>query len=311
MELRVLDEQLETLWRIPLPSSWVAWHGVADDLSLAALSLRDQVRLVDRTGETVVSLSNPSAPWHDDQTGGCVFTADGSHLWAIVPTVRGNRLIDEVWLIDLGDLSVVDRQSMDTGSSWCRLYRHPDGQTIGISSGYAERCAPIVWGRPDDHGLVTWRANSGQWALRGVHQDGVEFLTVSELDFRDDRSELARHEPATGRPIDRLQAASVTSSGTLDSYTPPQQRFQEAGYLTSELVLAELDWGGQVLVRRQPLEPLGWVCYPDDKPRWLYPPAIGTWVTGSASPWTIERWVLPETPGLEPVGEQLTLLDEG
>jgi hypothetical protein len=52
------------------------------------------------------------------------------------------------------------------------------------------------------------------------------------------------------------------------------------------------------------------VCYPDDEPRWLYPPAIGTWVTGRASPWTIERWALPETPSLEPVGEQLTLIDE-
>src|ERR671918_2723139 len=71
MELRVLDEQLETLWRIPLPSSWVAWHGIADDLSLAALSLRDQVRLVDQTGATVASFPNPSAPMQDDQTGGC------------------------------------------------------------------------------------------------------------------------------------------------------------------------------------------------------------------------------------------------
>jgi hypothetical protein len=111
-------------------------------------------------------------------------------------------------------------------------------------------------------------------------------------------------------PTDRLEAGSLTSSGTLDSYVEPDQRFQEAGYLTDELILAELDWGGQVLGRRRPLEPLGWLCYPDDKPRWLYPPGSRTWVTGSASPWTIERWVLPETAGLEPVGQQLTLMEE-
>jgi hypothetical protein len=310
MELRVLDERLDTVWRIPLPSSWVAWHGIADDLSLAALALHDTVRLVDRRGKTVASFSNPSAPSYDDQTGGCVFTADGRHVWAIMPTVRGDRLVDELWLIDLGDLSVVDRRLLETGSSWCRLYRHPDGQAIAISSGYAEKCDPIIWARPDGHGLVTWRAKSRGWALRGVHHDGVEHLTVSESSYEYDVSELARHELATGMATDRLQAGSVTASGTLDSCTETHQRFEEAGYLTAELVLAELDCG-QVLVRRQPLEPLGWVCYPDDEPRWLYPPATGTWVTGSASPWTIERWVLPEIPRLEPFGEQLTLTDEG
>jgi hypothetical protein len=71
---------------------------LANGVSL--LSLRDEVRLVDRTGETVARFPNPSALRHDDQNGGCMFTSDGGHVWAIVPAVRGNRLVDELWLPD-------------------------------------------------------------------------------------------------------------------------------------------------------------------------------------------------------------------
>jgi hypothetical protein len=312
-ELRVLDAQLQTLWRAPLPSSWTAGHAVADDRSLAALALRDEVRLVDRGGGQLASFPNPAAPWHDDHTGSCALTADGRHLWAVVSTTDGRWLRDELWLIDLASRSLLDRHRMAHGSDWTRLHRHPDGRTVAIASGYAQDCNPVTWARPELDRLTVWQPEGherdGNVHVAAVHPARPEYLTVAIGPSHGGPSHggagsvLARHQAPSGATHDRLAASAILPEGTCGW-------FQKVGYLTDELLLADfadLAWEGVALLRREPLQLLAWVIYPDGDPRWSYPPSQGTWVTGRSPTGQIERWTLPEVPRLAPVGAQLRL----
>jgi hypothetical protein len=294
----------------PLPSPWCAGHAVADDRSLAALALRDEVRLVGHTGGQLASFPNPAAPWHDDDTGSCAFTADGRYLWAVVSTVDGRWLRDELWLIDLASRSVLDRHRMAVGSSWTRLHRHPNGRTVTISSGYAQDCNPITWARPGLDRLMVWqpegRERDGNVRVAAVHPARPEYLTVSNgPPHGDDASMLDRRHFPSGATHDRLAASAILPEGACGW-------FQEVGYLTDELLLADfadLEWEGVALLRREPLQLLAWVIYPDGDPRWSYPPSQGTWVTGRSPTGQIERWTLPVVPRLPPVGIQLRLFE--
>ena len=83
-ELLVVDHRLQPIWRLQVPSAAAGQggiHAVAEDLSLVALSLPEQVLVLDGTGQPVARLSRPTGP--ADQ-GCCVFAGDGWHLWATV-----------------------------------------------------------------------------------------------------------------------------------------------------------------------------------------------------------------------------------
>jgi hypothetical protein len=77
----VVDDRLQPIWRLQVPAAagQGGIHAVAEDLSLVALSLPDQVLLVDGAGQPVARLSRPTGPPDQDC---CVFAGDGGHLWA-------------------------------------------------------------------------------------------------------------------------------------------------------------------------------------------------------------------------------------
>jgi hypothetical protein len=173
-ELLVMDQALRPLWRLRPPPEFPYWlgdHAVADDLSLAALCLHRELRLVDHHGGLVARFPYPTEHDRGDarftdngrlavrfagrdehlvlnadgevvhrwvqsalgEAGGCAFTADGRYLWAVVPHLLDwERQQDELWLIELATRRVLDRQPVASGARWVRLCRHPDGQAVGV-----------------------------------------------------------------------------------------------------------------------------------------------------------------------------------
>jgi hypothetical protein len=157
-ELLVVDQRLQPSWRLQVPAAagWGGIHAVAEDLSLVALSLEEEVVLLDGTGRQLARLPHqPTGPY--DQ-GCCVFAGDGRHLWATVTWESFTDEVpprpweggDELWLVDLATRSVADRRRLDTGAAVCLPIRHPDGQTMGLCLVEAEEGgADRYWARVD------------------------------------------------------------------------------------------------------------------------------------------------------------------
>jgi hypothetical protein len=183
-ELLVIDDTLRPVWRLrppPEPVGWRGTHTVADDLSLAALALPGEVRLVDRDGGVVARLPYPSeheAGYADftaegnlwvrfpgrhelleitadlevvnrhqasgmREAGGCLFTADRRWLWVFAPSAgEGGGVL---WLVRVADKRVVDRRALpDAYAQVVRFYRHPDGHSVCL----AVSQLLTAWGQP-------------------------------------------------------------------------------------------------------------------------------------------------------------------
>jgi hypothetical protein len=141
-EVVVLDRQFDPVWRLRLPSASGNVCAVADDLSLVACSLGREVRLLDGAGGQVARL-HLASPGRQRGDASCGFARDGRHLWA--HAVIDDR--DELWLIDLAELSIVDHRRLDTWAGGLVPFHHPDGQTIGLELAEGQDGSAITWAR--------------------------------------------------------------------------------------------------------------------------------------------------------------------
>jgi hypothetical protein len=90
-ELLVLDRALQPVWRLrppPEPSFWCAGHAVADDLSLVALALPREVRLVDADGQLITGFAYSA----EQDSGYTAFGPQGGYLMVQFP--RSRRVAD-------------------------------------------------------------------------------------------------------------------------------------------------------------------------------------------------------------------------
>jgi hypothetical protein len=302
VELLVVDAQLAPIWRLPVPDPYHGVHAVTSDLSLVALSLQHRVLLLDGRGQQLASF--PHQPWGmgDPDSGCCAFSPCGRYLWATVPTwPQGSwQANDELWLIDLASPSVVDRRKLDVCAAGSTPVQHPDGHTVGLDIGKGQDGAAIRWARADRGHIGLRFAPGDDRFLAAVHPDGQEYLTTPHAN-NDRLQALARHRFADDRPIERLASAAAFAA-----FGPSSQQWgHEAGYLTSELILA-VTYGGlrHMLVQRAPLRLLGEVIYPEvgaavcpeglcpegQPRRWPVAAHQGTWLTRSCK--GLQRWTL-------------------
>jgi hypothetical protein len=296
VELLVVDAQLAPIWRLPVPDPYHGAHAVSRDLSLVALSLQHRVLLLDGRGQQLASF--PHQPWGmgDPDSGCCAFSPCGRYLWATVPTWPEGSWVanDELWLIDLASLSVVDRRKLDVCAAGSTPVQHPDGHTIGLEIGEGQDGAAIRWARADRGRIGLRFAPGDDRCLAAVHPNGHEYLTTPHSNDR--LQALARHRFADDRPIERLASAAAFAA-----FGPSSEQWgHEAGYLTTELILA-VTYGGMrhMLVQRAPLRLLGEVIYPDigelvdpdGQPQsWPVAAHRGTWLTRSSQ--GLQRWML-------------------
>jgi len=323
-ELLVVDQALQPVWRLrppPEPSHWEGTHAVADDLSLVALALPREVRLVDGEGQPVARFPYPTeddsgyaafsadgrhlevqfpgrdealtldadgrvvarGPWSGlGEAGGCAFTADGRWLWACVPH-KGKG--DELWLIDLATLTVADRRTLGSESQRVLPYRHPDGQALGLNL-WAGYDAVLRWAQLVD-GRIELQPLPEPAVLCDIHPAGEEYLATPQ-DQADQPLPLTRRRYPDGEVLERL---------------PEWEWEAEAGYLTGELLVAEVwrpDLPGRnrhMLLRREPLGVLGWIRYPDGDgglPGHFSRCREGRWLTVSDD--AVECWGLAQSP---------------
>ena len=292
VELLVVDAQLAPIWRLPVPDPYHGVHAVTPDLSLVALSLQHRVLLLDGGGQQLASF--PHQPWGmgDPDSGCCAFSPCGRFLWATVPTwPQGSwQANDELWLIDLASWSVVDRCKLEVCAAGSTPLQHPDGHTVGLDIGEGQDGAAIRWARADRGHIGLRFAPAMTRCLAAVHPDGQEYLTTPHSNDR--LQALARHRFADDRPIERLASAAA--------FGPSEWWGHEAGYLTTELILAATSGGMRhLLVQRAPLRLLGEVIYqdvgelvdPEGQPRsWPVAAHQGTWLTRSSQ--GLQRWML-------------------
>lgn len=301
-ELVVVDGQLTPIWRVRLPAGRLGRPAVVEDLSLLAVPQDGQVLLLDGTGRQLASF--PGSPSNKTSSGcSCAaFTADDTYLWAILPargTARPGTASQELWLIDVATRSVLDRRRLAVDANDCRLFRHPDGRTLGLSL-YGADAAPIGWAGADRGRiglrLAPWRDR----VLADVHPAGGEYLTLPHRGAGDPdepvapggEDELLRHRLRDDRPVGVL-AASVVHPGEWWEC--------QAGYLTGDLILAStIDSGQHVLIGTAPMRLLAEVVYPTPiATSWSFPSGQGTWLTVSGPGPGMQRWVLPPAPGAQ------------
>jgi hypothetical protein len=330
-ELLVVDDALRPVWRLrppPEPVGWHSTHAMADDLSLAALALPREVRLVAPDGRVVARLPYPTEhqagfaafttagtlqvrfPGRHEllevtadlevvnrhrtsgigEAGGCMFTADRRWLWVCVPEV--GELGCALWLVRVAGRRVVDRRLLGLGPAQVvRFHRHPDGHSICLAVSGGADYHEERWARHEDERIVVWPP-PGPDELTAIHPGGQEYLTMHGWE---EPEELTRRRWPDGLVLARLPLAAVA---------PSAASLGAGQYLTGELVLATVGLAGErfahLLLSRAPLRPLGWVRYPGHStlPGGLGPCRDGTWLTLNyrQTPTTVRRWTLAEPP---------------
>jgi hypothetical protein len=289
-ELLVVDGRLQPIWHLRLPSTWRGIHAVTEDLSLAALSLQDEVLLLSGAGREVARFAHPAWGGPASQTGCCAFAPDKRYLWATVPTQDDG---DALWLVDANQPSVLDRRLLDAAVAGYEPFYHPDGQTIGLSIGQGQDASLIRWARASRGRIELRFTRSIDRVLVDVHPSGREYLTIPSGNTRAD--DLVRHRFVDDAAIDGLSAWDTFPFGGEWDFV--------AGYLTDDLILAGVAPSQRhVLVQRAPLRLLGTMEYPgDDAPGGFVSSDAGTWLTVGDDGKMI-RWLLPqsEVPILRP-----------
>jgi hypothetical protein len=230
-------------------------------------------------------------------------TASGRHLWA--HAFINDR--DELWLIDLAELSIVDHRRLDTWAGGLVPFHHSDGQTIGLELAEGRDGSAITWARSAGGRIQLRHAPGFDRVLADLHPSGQEYLTTPNHGGE----EVARHRFDNDGVIDWLPAAVALPIA--DEWGASQDRWYYcAGYLTDEVVLASVvndSYHWHALVKRSPMGVLGRVDYGPNfwAPGWFQPPRAGTWVTiGDTG---TQRWELAEDPS-ERSSTQLSLLED-
>jgi hypothetical protein len=187
-ELLVIDDTLRPVWRLrppPEPLGWRGTHTVADDLSLAALALPAELRLVDRDGGVVARLPYPNEP-EAGYAGGCLFTADRRWLWVFAPSAGASGGV--LWLVTVADQRVVDRRALpDAYAQVVRFYRHPDGHSVGLVVSAGADTHTEYWARHEDERIVLW-STPGPGQLTGE----LVMITVGTAEQRSAHLVLSR-----------------------------------------------------------------------------------------------------------------------
>jgi hypothetical protein len=248
------------------------YDSVSLDLSRIALTLPDEVRLLDPAGKTVGRL--PHAPWDQFSSGATTFDGAGRHLWAAIPPAEDVNLV----VLELDSLREVDRRSLESHPAGLQPLHHPDGRTIGWSIGEGQDRVLIRWSSLAGGRMELRLMRDEDRILIAIHPNGSEYLTT----------------PHSSGPIQRHRFVDDAVIGGLDSSGDMRWDFA-AGYLDANRILASIrndDDEGLLLADRDPMTITARVISEGSANAWPTLTWVGasTWVTvGDAA---AELWQL-------------------
>ena len=254
------DSRLAPIWEFAIPSAG-GCHSVSTDLSRIAVSLPDEVRLLDHGGTTVGSFGH--APWGPFSSGATAFDHDGRHLWAIVPTTDDAYLL----VLERDSLNEVERRSLQSEPAGAQPIHHPQGRTIGWSIGEGQDRALIGWSSLEGEHIKLRLLPDDDRVLAAIHPTGDEYLTAPHS-----TGALQRHRFADDRVVGQVKVEEGLSWDFV------------AGYLDADRILASVradDEQELLLVRCDPMSVAAKVILARSANSWssLLWVGAGTWAS--------------------------------
>ena len=251
--LCVTDRRLVPIWDLEIPQSR-GYDSVSSDLSRIAVTLGEEVRLLDSGGQIVGRFRH--APWDQFSSGATAFDRGGHYLWATIPPAEDVDLV----VLELDTLREVDRRSFESHPAGLEPLHHPDGRTIGWSIGEGQDRVLIRWSSLVGDRMELRLVPDEDRVLIAIHPNGHEYLTT----------------PHSAGPIQRHRFGDDAVIGRLDASEDMRWDFA-AGYLDVDRILASVrndDDEGLLLADRDPMKIAARVIS-----------------EGSASPWPTVTWV--------------------
>lgn len=278
-DVLVSGEDLVELARFTLPSEWRAAHWVSSDLRFAAISERDSVLLIERSGRIVWQVTHP--PWGegDSESGCCWISADGTQVWATTPTVDGP---DQWMVLDASDGRILGVSQLECFAAGSHPVPHPDGDRVGLSVGDGQDGAEVYWGLWEAGRPVVARIDDRSRNLVDVRPSGGQYLTTPHSSSD---GSVAVHGLPGGRVVARLQSSAVLQDGDSFDYG--------AGYLNERLIIAGTTEMQTHLLAADTLAPVGCVEYPGGLEKYgIVATGRGTWLTSDYPSGLHELWRL-------------------
>jgi hypothetical protein len=176
--LIALDPGLKVLRQWPVGSLGRAWHATSPGQGLALISSRDEVCLLDRTGQ--VRWRYQHAPWSGAFESGCTWFDLAGQPHAVVPA--GSYSHCRVLRLDLGTGQLLAETPIEAAPAGINPIHHPDGW-VGLSEGEGQDAARTGWVRSDNQQpaqihLEVIDAGWDNWVLSDVDPSGTKVITT-------------------------------------------------------------------------------------------------------------------------------------
>jgi hypothetical protein len=298
-DIVLLDRAVTPVATVPVGTAWRAAHAVAPGGSHVAVSDREEIRLVDRTGSVVWRF--PHTPWGTGYSmrGSCGITGDGRTVYATVPET--DILFDEY-----ADVAAYDEDSDDEqgtyGDQWIAFdaatgeptrwwfldaeatasyaLAHPDGVRMALAVGLGQDGARYFLTGPDGSLLASPGENRMLTALAPGR-----LLTVPSTS-PGAATGVALHDDAFAVLVER------------DIRRPGEWWSPVGGYagdrILMQLIHPDWTWSRDVLLNSD-LEVLGDIAYPDVVSGALVFGTATTWLTSDGT--ALSGWTLATLPG--------------
>ncbi|MFJ1705529.1 hypothetical protein [Kitasatospora sp. NPDC088346] len=287
-QVTVLDSGLRTVRRLRMPDvPGITGRAVDPTGRRVAVSRAECVQVNDGGSADAVDWRVEHGSWDRFPVGAgaCVFSLDGTELWA---TVRPREDLydddddeddgggfgggDECWVLDAVTGERLGRTELISELSFSSLLPHPDGRHMGVLVGEGQDGSFGHWVRREGRRIVrtpTDLLGLRDRSLAAIAPDGRHYLNQSWTTLSSHAFPTA--ELVAERPID-----GILPEG-------PAWRYGFAYYDASTVLATFHEDGPAVsttLLRSPSLEPLGEIAYPDGAPyAGVASGGDGSWVT--------------------------------
>lgn len=202
---------------------------VSPDDGCLGLALRDRTCIMTTRGRVIREICH--RPWSEWAGGGCAFTPDGRHFWAVRPGEGERRILVEVVECDGWRPLASNEFEVEEDGCWSFL-PHPESEVTGLWLGAGQDGQWLYWCAFRDDRLHVEEEPALAWVGPPVfHPAGGEFLTDSL-----EEGLLRRHRFPDGEVLGQMDEPAIFPHA--DSNGERERFGQSTQYLSDRRVLA-------------------------------------------------------------------------